>query len=90
LGLTFKPDIDDMRESPAAYIAEALISQGYDLVAVEPNIYKDSRFELIELEDALNSADILVVLVKHRQFVDAEKKGKFYRVGVIDFCGLGH
>ncbi len=89
LGLAFKPDIDDLRESPAVYIAQALLSQGYELVAVEPNIQEDNRFELIELDDALTSADVLAVLVKHRQFVEAEKLGHFTRVGIIDFCGLG-
>ena len=89
LGLAFKPDIDDLRESPAVHIAQALLSQGYELVAVEPNIQEDNRFVLIELDDALKSADVLAVLVKHRQFVDAEKIGLFARVGIIDFCGLG-
>jgi UDP-N-acetyl-D-mannosaminuronic acid dehydrogenase len=89
LGLAFKPDIDDLRESPAVHIAQALLSQGYDLVAVEPNIQNDNRFALIELDEALKSTDVLAVLVKHRQFIDAAKIGQFDRVGVIDFCGLG-
>jgi UDP-N-acetyl-D-mannosaminuronic acid dehydrogenase len=90
LGLAFKPNIDDLRESPAVHILQVLLSQGYDLVAVEPNIQDDNRFVLIELEDALRSADVLAILVKHGQFIDAEKKGKFNRVGVVDFCGLGY
>ena len=89
LGLAFKPDIDDLRESPATHIACALLSEGYDLVAVEPNILGDNRFALVELDEALKSADVVAVLVKHRQFLDAEKIGKFSRVGVLDFCGLG-
>jgi UDP-N-acetyl-D-mannosaminuronic acid dehydrogenase len=89
LGLAFKPDIDDLRESPAVHIAQSLLSQSYELVAVEPNIQEDNRFTLVELKDALKSADVLAVLVKHRQFIDAEKIGQFARVGVIDFCGLG-
>jgi len=88
LGLAFKPDIDDLRESPAVHIAQMLLSQGYDLVAVEPNIKEDKRFALIDLEDALKVADVLVILVKHRQFVDAAKSGKFSRERVIDFCGI--
>ena len=90
LGLAFKPDIDDLRESPAVHIAQALLSQGYDLVAVEPNVEEDDRFTLIELDDAIKSGDVLVVLVKHRQFIDAEKSGKFSKACVIDFCGLGN
>ena len=90
LGLAFKPNIDDLRESPAVHIAQALLCEGYDLVAVEPNIQQDNRFILIELDEALKSADVLAVLVKHRQFVEAAKIGQFVRVGVIDFCGLGY
>ena len=89
LGLAFKPDIDDLRESPAVYIAQALLSQGYDIVAVEPNIQEDNRFALIGLDEALKSADVLAVLVKHRQFVDAAKIGQFTRRNVVDFCGVG-
>ena len=88
LGLAFKPNIDDLRESPAVFIAQSLISQGYNIVAVEPNIDKDDRFTLIGLEVALKSADILVVLVKHKQFIDATKNKEFDRNGVLDFCGL--
>ena len=88
LGLSFKPDIDDLRESPAVHIAQALLTQGYDLVAVEPNIKEDDLFNLVDLEEALNTADILVVLVKHRQFINAAKAGQFDRMGIIDFCGL--
>ena len=88
LGLAFKPDIDDLRESPAVHIAQALLSEGYDLVAVEPNIHEDIRFTLISLEEALNLADVIVVLVKHRQFVEAAITGRLTRDGVVDFCGL--
>jgi UDP-N-acetyl-D-mannosaminuronic acid dehydrogenase len=88
LGLAFKPDIDDLRESPAVHIAQALLSQGYDLVAVEPNIQEDNRIELVDLDEALKSADVLAVLVKHQEFMDAAKSGQFARDGIIDFCGL--
>jgi len=88
LGLAFKPDIDDLRESPAVSIAQDLLSQGYDLIAVEPNVQQDDRFTLISLEEALRSADVVVVLVKHRQFLDAFKAGQFARNGIADFCGL--
>lgn len=88
LGLAFKPDIDDLRESPAVHIAQILLSQGYDLVAVEPNIQDDNRFKLIELDEALKSADVVAILVKHKQFIGAAKAGQFARTGVVDFCGL--
>ena len=88
LGLAFKPDIDDLRESPAVHITQALLSQGYDLVVVEPNIQGDDRFTLVGLDEALKSAEVLAVLVKHREFVEAAKLEKFDRVGILDFCGL--
>ena len=88
LGLAFKPDIDDLRESPAVHIAQVLLSQGYNIVAVEPNIQNDNRFTLISLDEALISADVLVVLVKHREFIDAAKLGQFIHARTIDFCGL--
>jgi UDP-N-acetyl-D-mannosaminuronic acid dehydrogenase len=88
LGLAFKPDIDDLRESPAVHIAQVLLSQGYDLVAVEPNMQDDNRFKLIDLDGALKSADVVAILVRHKQFISAAKAGQFARAGVVDFCGL--
>ena len=88
LGLAFKSDIDDLRESPAVHIAQALLSQGYDLVAVEPNIQNDNRFELIDLDEALKSADVLAILVKHKEFISAAKAGQFVGAVVVDFCGI--
>jgi UDP-N-acetyl-D-mannosaminuronic acid dehydrogenase len=89
LGLAFKPDIDDLRESPAVHVADALRAQGYDVVAVEPNIEKHPGFELTTLEDALASADVVAILVKHRQFVSRAKGAGFGGVRVLDFCGVG-
>ena len=88
LGLAFKPDIDDLRESPAVHISEALLERGYDLVVVEPNIQENNKFTLINLDDALNTVDIVVLLVKHRQFVEKARIGGFHRGGVFDFCGI--
>ena len=88
LGLAFKPDIDDLRESPAVHIAQALLDQGFDLVAVEPNIEADDRFTLSSLNEALDSADVVAVLVKHKEFSNAVKKGQLIGDNIIDFCGL--
>ena len=68
LGLAFKPDIDDLRESPALQIANELKSSGYEILAVEPNISKHSDFEIINLNDAIKSADLIVRLVNHKEF----------------------
>ena len=88
LGLAFKPDIDDLRESPAARIAEALHDQGYDVLAVEPNIEQHGQLTLVSLEDALESADVFAVLVKHRQFIDSTVKKGLANAGALDFCGF--
>jgi UDP-N-acetyl-D-mannosaminuronic acid dehydrogenase len=88
LGLAFKPDIDDLRESPALHIAAALNAQGYDVVAVEPNIKSHEQFELATLEEALDSADVFAVLVKHRQFLAPLAKQKLVELKALDFCGI--
>jgi len=72
LGLTYKPDIDDLRESPALYITKRLINEGYNIIAVEPNVEKVEGIDLLSLEEALNKADIVVLLVKHREFKNFE------------------
>ncbi len=88
LGLAFKPDIDDLRESPALHIAEALLAQGYDVVAVEPNIESHDRFPLVTLEAALDTADVFAVLVKHKGFVEDSVKSALLERGALDFCGV--
>lgn len=88
LGLAFKPDIDDLRESPAVHISEALLSQGYDVIAVEPNIEKHERFTLATLEEAFQEADVIAVLVKHRQFANDSVQKQLQTAKALDFCGL--
>lgn len=88
LGLAFKPDIDDLRESPAAHIVEALVSQGYDVIAVEPNIEKHDGFTLATLEDVLQKADVVAVLVKHRQFANDSVRKQLQTANAMDFCGV--
>lgn len=87
LGLAFKPNIDDLRESPAAHIAEALMSQGYDVTAVEPNIEQHERLCLSSLEDALQQADVIAVLVKHQQFLHDTVREQLQIARALDFCG---
>ncbi len=77
LGLTFKPNIDDMRESPALDIAVEICRQNWGAVfLVEPHISKPPadfapypNARLLGAEDALAEADIVVLLVDHRQFL---------------------
>ena len=89
LGLAFKPDIDDLRESPAVQVCVALQSQGYDVIAVEPNIVSYDKFVLASLEEALETADVVAVLVKHRQFIQLASIGELSGARILDFCGVG-
>lgn len=76
LGLAFKPDIDDLRESPSIEIVEKIINLGCQVIAVEPNINKlPSNFSIGELslaslDIALENADVVCVLVKHKEFIE--------------------
>lgn len=87
LGLAFKPDIDDLRESPALHIAQALKSQEYDVIAVEPNIQSHNSFAVVDLEQALERADVIAVLVKHSQFMTPDIRQRLVSKSVLDFCG---
>lgn len=69
LGLSFKADIDDLRESPAIWITQELLRSGVgELMIVEPNIKSHSEFPLVAVEVAIQKADIVLVLVDHKQF----------------------
>ena len=85
MGLAFKPDIDDLRESPALYIAKRLMSEGLEVLAVEPNIKSHPEFEVVEYNTALDEADIIIFLVSHKEFqnieIDQDKE-------VMTFCKL--
>lgn len=87
LGLAFKPNIDDLRESPALQIAQTLVNQGYDVIAVEPNIEVHERITLSSLDEALQSADVIALLVKHRQFESNAIRVLLKKSNALDFCG---
>ncbi|WP_299497028.1 UDP-N-acetyl-D-mannosamine dehydrogenase [uncultured Shewanella sp.] len=91
LGLSFKPDIDDLRESPALNITQTLALKGYDILAVEPHIQalpeKFSNLENIQLADldtALKQADVVAILVKHKAFI----RYPFSPEKVLDFVNV--
>jgi len=84
MGLAFKPNIDDLRESPALYITRQLIFHGIEVLAVEPNIKNFDEFEIVEYKKALEKADVVVFLVAHREFQALDIKE------ALDFCGVLH
>ncbi len=75
LGLAFKPDIDDLRESPAVAIIEKLKSTNVDLYVVEPNIKSFREFNLCSLQEIISLVDIAVVLVAHKEFAKENLSG---------------
>lgn len=93
LGLAFKANIDDLRESPALEIARELAERfAGQVLVVEPNIRTlppslESKAQLCELNDALGKADVILVLVDHAQFKRVDPVRLQAKV-VIDTRGL--
>ena len=84
MGLAFKPNIDDLRESPALYITRRLIADGLDILAVEPNIKEFDEFEIVEYTEAVEKADIITFLVAHEEFKKLEIQTN------LNFCGVNN
>ena len=62
-------------------------NEGYEIYAVEPNINSHKNFQLFNVLDAIEKADIICVLVKHRQFLQSETNKKLIKLQALDFCG---
>ena len=87
MGLAFKPDIDDLRESPAKYITTRVMQScnNADILIVEPNVEEHKVFKLTEYREAYEKADIIVFLVAHSVFKEMPyPEGKV----VLDFAGV--
>lgn len=83
LGLAYKPDIDDLRESPAMEIAEILRDKGYKVIACEPNVDRKevNGFELYSFDRIIEKADYLVLAQGHKEFkenIEVLKNVKIY------------
>lgn len=82
-GLAFKPDIDDLRESPALNITKKLAEQGLNILAIEPNIQElpknlPENIKLISLKER-EKADVHLILVDHKEF----KKLSYTNMAVV-------
>ena len=89
MGLAFKPNIDDLRESPAKYIAQKVLqndSNGAYFI-VEPNIKEHNVFKLTNYQTAVEEADIIAFLVAHDEFKTLEFSSEKV---ILDFCGINN
>lgn len=86
MGLAFKPNIDDLRESPAKSITTKVMQScnNAQLMVVEPNVEEHNVFKLTSYKEAYEKADIVVFLVNHREFAELNYRED---VQVLDFCG---
>lgn len=88
MGLAFKPNIDDLRESPAMKIAKRLFAEMPDVKfnIVEPNISSHPDFDIVDFQTAFELSDIVVYLTAHKQFfmLPQEANDKL----ILDFCGV--
>jgi UDP-N-acetyl-D-mannosaminuronic acid dehydrogenase len=85
MGLAFKPNIDDLRESPALHVSKTLKENGLKVLNVEPNLKKGSEVELTSALEAINKAEIIVFLVAHSEFMNLSLPEKTI---ILDFCGV--
>ena len=86
MGLAFKPNIDDLRESPAKYITTRIIAEARaDVLVVEPNIKSHKTFSMINYQEAYQKADIVVWLVRHKEFMGIQMDTCKIE---LDFCGV--
>jgi len=86
MGLAFKPNIDDLRESPAKYIAQKVLQEnGAEYLVVEPNVEEHKLYKLTNYKEAYQKADIVVFLVAHNEFKELEYNNDKI---ILDYCGI--
>ena len=87
MGLAFKPNIDDLRESPSSHIVGKVmqICNGANILVVEPNVKEHNVYKLTPYDEAYKKSDIIVMLTAHDKFktlpYDESKV-------ILDFCGI--
>lgn len=87
MGMTFKPDIDDMRDSPAMRVITEVMTDQPDtpILVAEPNIENHPMLKLTDYEQAYESADIVVMLMSHKPFYSLTWRDD---KEILDFCGV--
>ncbi len=87
MGLAFKPNIDDLRESPAKYITTKVMQScnNANILVVEPNVKEHNVFKLTDYKEAYDKADIVVFMVAHDPFKSLPLSDDKI---ILDFCGI--
>lgn len=87
MGLAFKPNIDDLRESPSKYITTKVMQScnNANILVVEPNVKEHNVFKLTDYREAYDKADIVAFLTAHNEFKVLEWS---YDKVILDFCGI--
>ena len=88
MGLAFKANIDDLRESPACHIADVVLAEAAgdaDIMVVEPNVSSHPKYALTDYKTAYAAADIVVMLTAHTPFKDLQWTDDKV---ILDFCGI--
>lgn len=85
LGLAFKGNIDDMRESPAVHVVNKLRKKGYRLRVYDPYINQPFDDKTVDFDAAIDSADCILILTDHDQFkhIDPKHSSKKLRTARI-------
>lgn len=87
MGVAFKPDIDDLRESPARHIIDAVTAENpeAEILIAEPNVASHPKYTLTPYDEAFRRADIVVMLTAHTPFRQLQYPADKV---VLDFCGI--
>lgn len=87
MGLAFKPNIDDLRESPALRIASEILGEfaDIDFHVAEPNIESHKDFKIEGYQASYDAADIVLYLTAHKEFFTLPNDGT---KEILDFCGI--
>lgn len=89
MGLSFKPNIDDLRESPALEIFHKVSQENIKVLAVEPNISILENAQLVSINEGLDCADIICFLVNHDEFKELINSSLLDNKIVLNFTGIG-
>jgi len=86
-GVTYKGNVDDMRESPAVEVIEQLLDRGLDVAVCDPHVERSisTRFELVDELEAIQGADLALVLVDHDEFkqFDSRRLANYMRTPLL-------